>query len=318
LTRELLQFRALLESVFDDCVRADRIGPSFATLWVGVQVREDRWECWERFGAWSERMGEPAREAIARFLDLAGASPQGAATLPRLIEAQGPLLRAETLLWGKVGWALTNTARHREAVDWLAGGVDRPDARGWMLANQMRSLKALGLSAEASAISAAVLRRGLHDQTWSMHVSQAAFGAARGGDLAEARAILALPLPEPPKGDWAVLRGLGESLVRVLSTPPPGARAVVREELARLRQLTSTNPSPTSTLVAEYASAIAQMGHHAGSWVPPWRTRYPVRRANASSGLRTDMDLWRWFWPVFIMASLGLFQHCERTLNTFR
>jgi tetratricopeptide (TPR) repeat protein len=307
-TADLPRLKPVLAKVLAECVASDRIGPSFAAVWVRLQAEEGHWDCWHRFGAWSARMGERAKEAIAEFLDQAGASPWGAKMLPALIREQGALLRGDTFLWAKVGHAFTKAQHHQEAADWLAGGESRPDVQGWMLANLMLSLKALGRSTAASEVSAAVVRRGLQDGTWEMHVPQAAFGAAQRGDLDAARAILGSLGPESPSGEWGMLRSLAESLVHVLSTPPQEAGAALSEEMHRLQKAASANPPPSQPLVAEYGAAIERMGRHAGVSLAPRNKAYPARRGGSGPSIGSAM--WWVLWSLLVTGSLLLPRVC--------
>jgi tetratricopeptide (TPR) repeat protein len=305
-THEAAGLRPVLDSVLEECVRSDRIGPSFATLWVRFQVIGFHWDVWQHFGAWHARMGLLARGAVAEYLDQAAASPTGASALPRLIAAEESWLREDTELWGKIGYAFARNQHHRETMRWLAGAVHRPDVQGWMLATLMMSLRALGQETEAIEVSTVAVQRGLHDQAWSMHVAQAAFGAASGNDLEAARQILALPTSSPPQGEWKVVRGMAEILVRAMSLSPERAAAALPADLAELKTLAANVPMPSAALVGEYLATMAKMGRHARRWIGFWRRRYPRGRIPTHSSPRPESTR-RLPWPVtFALVVLGL------------
>jgi tetratricopeptide (TPR) repeat protein len=302
-SREAVRLRPVLDSVLDDCVRSNRIGPSFATLWVRFQAIGGHWECWEAFQGWRARMGALARPAIAEYVDQAAGSVEGMNALARLIQAQRSMLQEDTLLWGKIGHAFARSARYREAASWLAGAERRPDVKGWILVTLMVSLRQLGMEAEATEVSTLAVRGGLHDGSWNIHLAQAAFGAARRKDLTAAREILALPTSGPTTGEWAMVREMSEMLVRVLSQPPDRAAAGLSSELGALKALAARHPR-TAPLVRAYVETMEQLGRHAGRWVGFWRKRYPAGAVRVTPS-RPVTRSWPLIWlgPLFVVLA---------------
>jgi hypothetical protein len=308
-THEAGRHRAVLDSVLEECVQSDRIGPSFATVWVRFKAIERRWDCWQHLGPWRRRMGVLARGPMAEYLDQAAGSPDGTSAIARLIHAEGTLLREDTVLWGKVGYAFARTGRYHDAVQWLSGGTRRPDVQGWMLVNLMMSERALGREAQATEVSTVAVRRGLHDQAWNIHLAQAAFGAARRNDLQAAREFLTLPQSGPAPGEWAVVRGMAEILVRVLSLSPERAAAALPGELAALQELGRAHPGRSGPLVGGYVATMEQMGRHARRWIGFWKKRYPGPRVRSSPARRTPAFPLFWLGPVLIVFA-NLFRLC--------
>ena len=309
-THQASSLRSVLDSVLQECVGSDQIGPSFATLWVRFQAIEGHWECCRLFSAWRARMGALARPALGEFLDQAAGSATGISALAGLIEGQRSELQADAILWGKVGYAFYKAQRHDDAVRWLAGAERRPDVEGWMLAILMSSRRALGQDAQATEVSTVAVQRGLHDGSWNMHLAQAAFGAARRNDLEAARQILALPMAGPTRGEWAVVRGMAESLVRVVSLPSDRAAAVLSTELANLKELAATHPS-SGALVRAYVGTMEQMGRHAGRQVAFWKKRYPGLRVRRSAArTRSEGFPLLWIWGVVAILASNFLRVC--------
>lgn len=308
--RAFLEGAPKLQRIFlkllGESVSSDRIGPAFACVWVRQESKAKRWGSWKRFGAWIRRMKERADWAIVELLDQIGDSGQAAKAVPALIREHRSWLEKDTFLWGKTGYALANSHLHGEGVRWLQGGENRPDAEGWMLANLVACLRGTGRHAEASEVSLTVVRRGLRDHTWSWHVSQAAIGAAQRQDLETARNLLPLTGSEELKGGWAVTYALASSLCRVLPAPAGQARTLLAEEHQRLRALARTVPNPTAALVTEYRTSLDLMLRHSGTWMAPWKKRYP-RKATVVH-VRT-----RW---LLLVVGLVVARSCGEYLRT--
>jgi hypothetical protein len=293
--KEPLNFRSMFLGVLTKGVVENQVGPSFASAWVRQQGKEGNRETWTPVSGFIDRLGEAAVPAVLEFLEQIGQSSHAGDTVPALIEQRGPWLSEHTLLWGKVGFALTRAGLHETGTQWLRGGEQRPDAQGWMLANLMVCLRETGHRAEASKVSLEVVRRGLRDKTWNWHVSQAAIGAAERGEYKAAQNLLALADTETLSGTWKVTHALAGGLCRVRAAPPREARRMFPEVHETLRRAAKTT-QPTASLVSEYDGALNLMVEHCGVSVPRWKRSYPWRPP-----ARRSSPYW-WLTPLMVLT----------------
>ena len=293
--KEPPNFRSMFLEVLTRGVVEDQVGPSFASAWVRQQGKENNRATWTQVSGFIDRLGEAAVPAVLEFLEQIGQSGHAGDTVPALIEQQGPWLSEHSVLWGKVGFALTQAGLYETGVQWLRGGEQRPDAQGWMLANLMVCLREMGHRAEASEVSLAVVRRGLRDKTWNWHVSQAAIGAAEQGEYKAAQDLLALADTETLSGAWKVTHTLAGGLCRVLAAPPREARRIFPEVHQTLRRAAKATPQPRASLVSEYDGALNLMVEHCRVSVPRWKRSYPGRRPAMRSS-----PYW-WITPLMVL-----------------
>ena len=269
------KFKKLIMEAMDAAATGDRIGPSFAMIWIREQAREQRWGSWQHFAAWIRRLQERAVAPIQQFLDLVSDAASAASCVPDLLNHHRDFIQPRTDLWAATGRAMVTSGMFQEAADWMKGAELRPDIRGWMLAIYLIALNALNRTREATEASLAAVRLGLRDDTWGLHVSQAGFGTAMGGDPQRARELLQLlPTHEVPP-QWRMLHLLGDALSRVLALPKQEAKAVYKEQCTRLRELAKTLPEPTPALSAQYTQGIEAMAQHVGVGLWSWQRKYP-------------------------------------------
>ena len=145
-----------------------------------------------------------------------GDEKAGRQALRQFIASRREALRANTRLWGTVGYVLQSIRDYPHAADWLADWQHRPDAEGWMLVNLAEALRAMNRDAEAEAVTA----RGFEisrNEPRAIHGLWRAADALRAGDPAgSAAAIMAMDAdmkyaPEP----YQFLRGMLEAVLFV-------------------------------------------------------------------------------------------------------
>jgi tetratricopeptide (TPR) repeat protein len=129
------------------------VGDVWADRWI--KRGEDK-RCLSGLEATSERT--PAwRYAAATYLQKI---PQAA----RLVEVQqfirnnAVALGADDYTWGIVGYALLESARCQDAVEWLSDWRSRASVQSWMLLNYVLALRALDRDAEAYEVGQEALR----------------------------------------------------------------------------------------------------------------------------------------------------------------
>lgn len=272
--------RAYLRSL-DMAVRENRIGPSFAQLWVVDRVGQGRWEIWTHFRPWIDRLGERAMPAIFDYLDAIGDAKKASISLPQILRLHGDWFRGNPDLWGKVGYALANSGLHAECCDWLADAPERADAEGWVLANLASSLRHLGRDGEAIAVSREAVLRGGQDHTWSWHLSLAAFGEALSGNAADARELHARLGEGEIQDSFRVMDQLTNALCAVLeASDAPSSKRAFRREVSRLRKELPGMIQPDDRLKRHYADTVASMARRARCWLPWWWRTWPGQLGN--------------------------------------
>lgn len=322
--RGVLEAPSTSPAVVDLLGRAfgEHLGPPWARRferWLERAVRDDvasagalrhwlartaprRWPATDAVVAWTRRLGADADAVLADLLDAAGEARKGARVVRPLVAALGDRLRGDPSLWGKTGYALCESRLDADAVAWLAGGAERPDAEGWMLWNLVLALRRLGRDREAEATSLAVVRRGLRDATFDSHAAYAAYGEAVAGRFDQARAVLDAA-PPPARGgaptSAELVRGLAVAIVDVAGAPTP-EQANARFEVRRLevRALASSLPAAASDDARRWDEATRALSKAAGRR-RPWADRRLPRAERRLGG-------WVWLLAIVLYALMQL------------
>ncbi len=132
------------------------VNPLAAEAWMKACAERGEWkEC--REGLDSLRAAPPAwTRAAGEYLERLAAKRR-TSDLRAFLKSERDRLAADDRSWGSAGYALNEAGLEREAVEWLSGWRDRKDVKPWMLLNLAVSLRAIGRSEEARAVSAAAL-----------------------------------------------------------------------------------------------------------------------------------------------------------------
>lgn len=279
----------LLDQVLEAAVADDTINMSFAALFTRRACHRKQWEVRTHFGRWIERAGPQAAEPVAALLDVIGDLREAEGIVPELITTHGDWMRANSLTYGKCGYALANSGLHAETAAWLEGCEKRDDLKGWIASNQVIALWRFHRHAEAGEVAAEVLRRGLRDFTWDWNASAAAFGHALKANISEAQAALAEITGESePHAEFSWSMELTRSVLRALQLSKDEAGRVFQEERQRLGLVHERigGKLDHESSKARYRIALEVIGRHGGFRVWPWNRRLKaVEPANPLKGL---------------------------------
>lgn len=297
----------MLNEAIAAAASSDRIGPSFAILWVELEVQQKRWQCWQRLSTWMERLGDQLNPAIAHYLDAIGTAGAAVPHVEAFIRAQGPALRRDAEIWGKVGYALASASAWRASAEWLMPDYRREDAPAWALWNLAHSQRMLDHHEVALEVSQHVLEHGVRDETWPDHVSAAAYGlAAVKKDYVAAQALLERE-PSPPNaaGESYLRYIIARALVNVHTEPPQAARGHFKHFLAESKKILHGRAVSNQT-ANEYNEAVKDMQQHTGARVWPWE------RAKLSDQVtyRTSEGGNRWLFVFLAIMLINLLRHC--------
>lgn len=299
-----------LDDALATAVAEDRIGPSFAILWVEKEVQKSHWQCWQQLAKWMPRLGERLDPAIAHYLNSIGAAGAAVPHVEQFIQRAGPDLRERGEIWGKVGYALASAAAWRSCVNWLMPDYQRDDAEAWALWNLTYSQRMLYNNDLAIKVSLHVVQKGVRDDTWPKHTSLAAFGLASvHHDYAAAEALLERE-PAPPETD---IEGrlhyiLARALVRVGTLPAAEGKSFFKHFLTESKRLLKGRAITNQTRL-EYEKAVESMQKQTGVRVWPWErakttdaATYNTRGDSAGGS--------RWMVIAAIVLLMNLVRHC--------
>lgn len=301
----------VLDDALAAAVAADRIGPSFAILWVEAEVQKSRWQCWQHLAKWMPRLGERLDPAIAHYLDSIGAAGAAVPHVEDFVRQAGDDLRQRGEIWGKVGYALASAAAWRPCANWLMPDYQRDDAEGWALWNLAYCQRMLYKPDLAIQVSLHVVEKGVRDDTWPKHVSLAAFGlAAIRHDYAAAEALLERE-PSPPEADTeGRLHYLtARALVRVHTSSAAEGRSFFKHFLSESKALLK-GKAITSQARVEYEKAVESMQKHTGARVWPWE-RAKLGQAAAYQTSSGGSGGGRWTAIVLVILAINLLRHCN-------
>ncbi len=217
-----------------DALNQDDCNPLISEVCVRCLARHRRWNLCRAFIASLDPHTESFRTAMLEFIQQI-VNTNNFAMLGSLIRRYRKVLRQNTELWGKIGYALKRFGRRRRLINWMRDWRQRQDVKAWMLGNLATTYRAMGSRAKARDVS-----------TFAMKID---------GDPAD-RTIHALWLA----ADAAVLSqcdGAEAWLSQAILSPnsPPHHRfikAITEAALLRLRE----PATPFSRTKAQMAAAI--------------------------------------------------------------
>lgn len=300
---------SLLNDALAAAASSDRMGPSFAILWVETEVRQQRWQCWQRLATWSERLGDRLHPAIAHYLDSIGQAGAAVPHVDAFTARCGPALREDAEIWGKVGYALACAGAWRSCADWLMPDYRREDAPAWALWNLSHSQRMLHANDLAAEVSLHVLTAGLRDDTWPQHVGTAVYGlAAVKHDYAAAQEWLERePVPPPDLPEPRLRYLIARALVHAHTQPPQVAAGLVRNFVAEVKQV-ATGRALSNQAQAEFEEAFTDMQKQTGVRLWPWqKPKFKVRDGYQTSGGGN-----RWLYVFLGIMLINLVRHCPQ------
>lgn len=278
-----------LDQLLDEALELPNAHPHVATLWVERRTARKDWACARRFDALLKR-GELGRRAVYAYLRALGQARQRR-RLHRFRRRHRELLRADTLAWGLVGYALSMVDEQAAAARWLADWADRSDLQAWMLINVVLALRALGREAEAAAAS----RRALTlpaDATTAHHRLWLAVDAALAGETEAAAKHGDGIDPQTCDASHRFLHALVGGLLAVQRAAPrdrPEALRRVRRRLRAAAAACTPMPEDRRAILRTYRRCVLRLGRDGGTigallWAC-WRWLEP--RIPAASGSAT-------------------------------
>ena len=225
----------LWRKTLGEAARAGEIGMSFATGWVASEIESARYDAWKKFDGWIARAHDDAEDPISRYFSLLGDKH-------KMRKARGffktdavKWVKARTLPFGNVGYALANAGWWDMAVVWLEGAETRDDAVGWLCTNLMLAHLERREFDRAFAVAERVLSRDLRDHTWACTVALSALGQALTGDADRVGEMLSMARNADSHPTWKWLWMLAEELAAVLSIEPSSREAKKRHAVAAKR-----------------------------------------------------------------------------------
>jgi tetratricopeptide (TPR) repeat protein len=255
------------------------VHPQVGALWVDRRTARRDWRCLAQLDALA--LGDKLwEEALMAYVKQAGASQRGFA-LRRCMRRYSDRLRASTVAWGMVGYALTNLGRYRAAAGWLADYAGRADTAPWMLINLVIALRALGRDEEAAAVGRRALElppalATTYHRLWLTL-----------DDLLAGREIAADPLrgTDPTTLDPAhrYLHELVQILADVGRAEPAARRQAFAEARRRLKEAAALVKLPAAD-----RPAVLRAYRRGVRWIAWW-----------CGGVRARLwGLGRWLWPL--------------------
>lgn len=182
----------------------------------------------------------------------------------RFRRKRAAMLRADTLLWGKVTYVLMCRDDYRGLVSWAADWRERTAAEPWMLFNLALSLLSLNRLAEAREVIAHTLASPKRD-SWSTRFELwNAVMALADGDRDPAETLIA-SMTRAQLGEWD-----SSLLALLLATVPPlrpdaGPNAYGRVEENQVAEFLRLNGSNRG-LMSAYKAIMKRVAQRTGRW----------------------------------------------------
>lgn len=180
---------------------------------AAVFAAQDEWNAALKLLAQKADQGEPASAGLAFAVGTvanAASRVDKAGIVRQLVKAYSPLIKADDRAWALVGSAYEALGAYRKAVSWYGDWEARPNpVAPWAQFNIATCLRATGKHAKADAMNLACARSETRDHTYPAHAAYGALIAAAAGDLAEARAFVALATDDRLDGNDAYVKRLG-------------------------------------------------------------------------------------------------------------
>jgi tetratricopeptide (TPR) repeat protein len=260
--------------------------PHVATLWVERCTARKDWTCAQRFDALLKH-GERGRRAVYAYLRALGQARERR-RLHRFIRRHRAMLRADTMAWGLVGYALSVVDEQSAAARWLADWADRPGLQAWMLINVVLAQRALGREAEANTAGRHALTLPA-DATTPHHRLWLAVDAALDGETETAAKHCDGVDPQACDASHRFLHALVHGLLEVQQAAPrdrPEALRRVRRRLLAAAAACTPMPEDRQAILRTYRRCVLQLGRDAGTMgALPWACwRWLEPRIPAASG----------------------------------
>lgn len=218
--------------VLEQALDAPDANPQVGDLWVRACVHRGKWKhCQNRLKELVGR-GEIGRRAIYTWLELSARAGRRR-RVSRFIGANGDWLRADTFLWGAVGYALTTLRDYRTTARWMADWRDRTDARPWMLVNAVEGLRHAGRLSEAAEASRFALTLPADNGT-PLHQLWLASDEVLACDFASARSRLETVDPSSIDQDYRFLHALITAVLEVAEAPAADRTVAFRSARDRI------------------------------------------------------------------------------------
>ena len=204
--------------------RARARGPvsaGLAYLW-GARAEVGFLSRWRQLARWRRQTGEDAGEVgvlgTLGYVERLGASGS-AGELRWFVRLQRAALRADTRLWGAVGYAFLARNLGQQGLRWLADWRDRPGVEPWMLQNAVTALRDAGRDDEAREASQAALALPW-DGAVMFHRRWLALEAALAEPFEEASRVVAIA-PAPEQSADAVIVAMARAALAIRSEEVP-------------------------------------------------------------------------------------------------
>lgn len=261
-----------VDRVFDEAISHPEAVPLVGHFWVERRVRRGDHSIVERFDQLVER-GEIGTEALLAYLDALG-DQRDAQRLTAFVARYGDVLRAQTLSWGKVGWAFARIGRFDELARWMHDWKSRDDVGSWMLINLAIALRSLGRDRDAAEVSLFARDHARSDFTSMFHSVWLAFDEAVAGRTAQAARMSGQHELEKDQLDsyFRVIHAMTKAMIQVQQ----GRRAVFVDACQELEKTVQENRDlePDPAIYRAWRKCVRRMARDAFSlkaWL--WRLR---------------------------------------------
>ncbi|WP_176159204.1 tetratricopeptide repeat protein [Prosthecobacter debontii] len=265
---------AVLDEVLVQVVKEDTIGPAFAILWTQRESQKKNWLAWIQLARWMPRLGARLDPAVSVYLEMNGEARQADPAVVQWIQRCDAEMRRRSEIWGKVSYALTNSQAYRPCVDWMWQDYKRPDAEAWMLSNLVTSLRCCRRNRDASEVSQHVVREGMRDHTWLLHVSHAALGYAHQGAYVDCKKLLDENDFSQAPMELRLLNLTSRALCDVMPVTPDQGRFWFKQFIAAAKKLVQGQPLSVESQ-RDYEEAVEKMKSHTGMAVRSWQKPKP-------------------------------------------
>lgn len=247
--------------------RDGEIGMSFAAGWVAAEIESARYDAWKQFDRWIARAHDDAEEPISRYFGLLGDKHKMRKARGFFKTEAVKWVKARTLPYGNVGYALANARWWDMAVVWLEGAEKRDDAVGWLCTNLMLAHLERREFTDAFSVAHHVVERDLRDHTWACTVALSALGKAMDGDTMGAKETLSMVKGPDNNPTWKWIWMLAEELAAVLALEPSSREAKKRHAVAAKRLSSHAReslPGMSHGFLRLWFSVQARMSRHSG------------------------------------------------------
>ena len=280
--------------------------------------------CWvRRFaerGAWKYRRQlfqldaalPLGRRARITYVELLGERKKSG-YLQSFIRRERAWLRADTVAWGSVGYALVEMKKYRRVIEWMGDWRTRSDLQPWMLLNLITSLRHKGMEAEALAVSqrAVALKP---DHATPQHRLWFALDAALRGDHARADRIIG-EIREHELADYnRALLTLARAVSAVQAAPAQDRRRILKEQrrflsapeyAASFRDVVLHRASRRGLRVMCRAAGRPVLG-----WFQGWMPQFTLTAAPAKEQSLSPAMIW-----FLCMIALAALRGCGEMLK---